>query len=120
MARLQSLHRTTHVQLLRSDAHLDKRCIFVSNAEDAWYLMVVWISELSHFIDIFSMLLRVSRCGDAGHRSPYLSHAKRALYRLSYIPTGVNSANISISLEGRPPGYGARFEWRTLSSTNLT
>ncbi|KAK8508271.1 hypothetical protein V6N12_019450 [Hibiscus sabdariffa] len=25
-------------------------------------------------------------CGDAGHRSPYLSHAKRALYHLSYIP----------------------------------
>ena len=24
--------------------------------------------------------------GDAGHRSPYLSHAKRALYHLSYIP----------------------------------
>ncbi|QHN93348.1 uncharacterized protein DS421_17g591900 [Arachis hypogaea] len=25
--------------------------------------------------------------GDAGYRSPYLSHAKRALYHLSYIPT---------------------------------
>ena len=25
-------------------------------------------------------------CGDAGYRSPYLSHAKRALYHLSYIP----------------------------------
>ena len=24
--------------------------------------------------------------GDAGHRSPYLSHAKRALYQLRYIP----------------------------------
>ena len=24
--------------------------------------------------------------GDAGHRSPYLSHAKQALYRLSYVP----------------------------------
>ena len=24
--------------------------------------------------------------GDAGHRFPYLSHAKRALYHLSYIP----------------------------------
>ena len=24
--------------------------------------------------------------GDAGHRSPYLSHAKRALYHLSYTP----------------------------------
>ena len=26
-------------------------------------------------------------CGGAGHRSPYLSHAKRALYHLSYTPT---------------------------------
>ena len=24
--------------------------------------------------------------GDTGHRSPYLSHAKRALYHLSYLP----------------------------------
>ena len=24
--------------------------------------------------------------GDAGYQSPYLSHAKRALYHLSYIP----------------------------------
>ena len=24
--------------------------------------------------------------GEVGHRSPYLSHAKRALYHLSYIP----------------------------------
>ena len=24
--------------------------------------------------------------GDGGHRSPYLPHAKRALYHLSYIP----------------------------------
>ena len=26
--------------------------------------------------------------GGAGHRSPYLSHAKRALYHLSYTPNG--------------------------------
>ena len=28
--------------------------------------------------------------GDAGHRSPYLSHAKRALYHLSYIPVMIS------------------------------
>ena len=28
--------------------------------------------------------------GDAGHRSPYLSHAKRALYHLSYIPAMIS------------------------------
>ena len=26
--------------------------------------------------------------GDGGYRSPYLSHAKRALYHLSYVPLG--------------------------------
>ena len=29
--------------------------------------------------------------GDAGYRSPYLSHAKRALYHLSYVPKLVNA-----------------------------
>ena len=28
--------------------------------------------------------------GDGGYRSPYLSHAKRALYHLSYVPWVVN------------------------------
>ena len=28
--------------------------------------------------------------GDAGHRSPYLSHAKRSLYHLSYIPVMIS------------------------------
>ena len=27
--------------------------------------------------------------GDGGYRSPYLSHAKRALYHLSYVPLSV-------------------------------
>ena len=28
--------------------------------------------------------------GDGGYRSPYLSHAKRALYHLSYVPRVVD------------------------------
>ncbi|AES67143.1 hypothetical protein MTR_2g087370 [Medicago truncatula] len=32
--------------------------------------------------------------GDAGYRSPYLSHAKRALYHLSYIPIYLRISNI--------------------------
>ena len=28
--------------------------------------------------------------GDGGYRSPYLSHAKRALYHLSYVPRAVS------------------------------
>ena len=30
--------------------------------------------------------------GDAGYRSPYLSHAKRALYHLSYIPVMLSAS----------------------------
>ena len=39
---------------------------------------------LTVFPFLFSGLLW--KIGDAGHRSPYLSHAKRALYHLIYIP----------------------------------
>ena len=35
-------------------------------------------------------LMSVSSFGDAGHRSPYLSHAKRSLLHLSYIPMFYN------------------------------
>ena len=35
-------------------------------------------------------LMSDSSFGDAGHCSPYLSHAKRALYHLSYIPVIYN------------------------------
>ena len=40
--------------------------------------------QLTAFCFLISGLLW--KIGDAGHRSPYLSHAKRALYHLSYIP----------------------------------
>ena len=32
--------------------------------------------------------------GDAGYRSPYLSHAKRALYHLSYIPCYISCVDL--------------------------
>ena len=35
-------------------------------------------------------LMSGSTFGDAGHQSPYLSHAKRVLYHLSYIPIVYN------------------------------
>ncbi len=55
------------------------------------------------------------KSGDAGHRSPYLSHAKRALYHLSYIPMSFtffkNSVHVHTSI---------RVCWicRTVSSSN--
>ena len=35
---------------------------------------------------VFVMKIKKKSFGDAGYRSPYLSHAKRALYHLSYVP----------------------------------
>ena len=43
-----------------------------------------------NFFLIFGLLWKA---GDAGHRSPFLSHAKRALYHLSYIPLRKWGAN---------------------------
>ena len=37
-----------------------------------------------NFLDVCMVIAK--RFGNAGHRSQYLSHAKRALYHLSYIP----------------------------------
>ena len=34
--------------------------------------------------------LEEKKSGDGGYRSPYLSHAKRALYHLSYVPRTVS------------------------------
>ena len=43
---------------------------------------------LTKHLPVFRILISrlLWKIGDAGHRSPYLSHAKRALYHLSYIP----------------------------------
>ena len=45
------------------------------------------LSIPSHYHQTPNRIVEASKTfGDAGHRSPYLSHAKQALYRLSYIP----------------------------------
>ena len=43
---------------------------------------------LTKQLPVFRILISrlLWKIADAGHRSPYLSHAKRALYHLSYIP----------------------------------
>jgi hypothetical protein len=38
------------------------------------------------FLKFFQVKDEEKNSGDAGYRSPYLSHAKRALYHLSYVP----------------------------------
>ena len=39
-------------------------------------------------LELNSVFRQEKSCGDGGYRSPYLSHAKRALYHLSYVPCG--------------------------------
>ena len=39
------------------------------------------------------------RFGDAGYRSPYFSHAKRALYHLSYIPLWKTDAHFYVFID---------------------
>ena len=52
-----------------------------------WLSICNELSIPSHYQQLQPRIIESSKCfGDAGHRSPYLSHAKRALYHLSYIP----------------------------------
>jgi hypothetical protein len=41
------------------------------------------------------------RPGDMGYRSPHLSHAKRALYHLSYIPLHASLALLLLIIKNR-------------------
>ena len=61
-----------------------------SFAQNSWNISFPFVTSCQ-FIPIISKykpeLSNPQKCfGDAGHRSPYLSNAKRALYLLSYIP----------------------------------
>ncbi|KAF8021708.1 hypothetical protein BT93_G1991 [Corymbia citriodora subsp. variegata] len=57
-------------------------------APPGYYMLFVVHSDIpSHGIWVrIRKKSKESESGDAGYRSPYLSHAKRALYHLSYIP----------------------------------
>ena len=54
---------------------------FLQKTTEYWNLIIYRLSADSDY-----HLMSGSNFGDAGHRSPYLSHAKRALHHLSYIP----------------------------------
>ena len=50
----------------------------------------------------FSKLIgREKNFGDGGYRSPYLSHAKRALYHLSYVPSYSKGRSNKLGLADR-------------------
>ena len=47
------------------------------------------------------MTIHIKNSGAAGYRSRYLSHAKRALYHLSYSPSRLTNQNYLIVSETR-------------------
>ena len=54
-----------------------------------WTYKSMSFFDLTKQLPVFPFLISglLWKIGDAGHRSPYLSHAERALYHLSYNPT---------------------------------
>ena len=65
-------------------------CFELASEHNSWKIGFRFVTSCQ-FLPIISKyrweLWNPQKCfGDAGHRSPYLSHAKRALYHLSYIP----------------------------------
>ena len=53
---------------------------------------LLWILNSEN--DMISILKGLQKVfGDGGYRSPYLSHAKRALYHLSYVPMLVSTSS---------------------------
>ena len=77
---------TSHVyQISRNFFSLSQQlCSFSLRSQKIYLLGISICNRLSGDSDYH--LMSHSRFGDAGHRSPYLSHAKRSLYHLSYIP----------------------------------
>ena len=55
----------------------------------------------------YDYLVGQKSLGAAGYRSPYLSHAKRALYHLSYCPPQgcVNNRSIAVFTSDRRPDF---------------
>ena len=86
LRRRSTIWPTFHVyQISRNFFSLSQQLRSFSFRSQKIYLLGISIcSRLSGDSDYH--LMSDSRFGDAGHWNPYLSHAKRALYHLSYIP----------------------------------
>ena len=66
----------------------------LASEHNSWNISFPFVTSCQ-FIPIISKYKRElsnpQKCfRDAGHRSPYLAHAKRALYHLSYIPVMIS------------------------------
>ena len=78
----QALYRLSHIPV-----HFELRASFWTNFMIDKLSISEEVSIPSHYQQTPHRIVEASKTfGDAGHRSPYLSHAKQALYRLSYIP----------------------------------
>ena len=68
-------------------------------------VLCFWSSQLNSLF-VHRTVAETKTFGDGGYRSPYLSHAKRALYHLSYVPgvvdcgteLGVNHPKVKVTL----------------------
>ena len=62
----------------------------LASEQNSWNISFRFVTSSQFFPFVSQNKIELSKprnyFGDAGHRSPYLSHAKRALYHLSYIP----------------------------------
>ena len=88
-------HRSTHLSHAKQALyHLSYIPVPFKLWSSFWTKSMIYQLSICNELSIFSFcqpeqnrIVEASKMfGDAGHRSPYLSHAKQALYRLSYIP----------------------------------
>ena len=86
LSRRSTIWPTSHVyQISRNFFSLSQQLwTFSFRSQKIYFLGISICNRLSGGSDY--KLMSDSSFGDAGHRSPYFSHAKRALYHLSYIP----------------------------------
>ena len=69
-------------------------CILSKLSFSLQFWVSIWLESADHSFFRNSRTVQATKreaktFGDGGYRSPYLSHAKRALYHLSYVPRTV-------------------------------
>ena len=96
----KALYHLTYIPCLSNLAELfslsQQLWSFSFRSQKIYLLGISICSGLSGDSDY--QLMSDSRFGDAGHWNPYLSHAKRPLYHLSYIPMIYNCREAFVSV----------------------
>ena len=105
-------HVEVKADLIRDEGHLGSTLIDLMTPGKCSLWVVVMMGQHRNVVwcsHILKMILSIYRLrknfGDAGYRSPCLSHAKRALYHLSYTPCKqyVNKLNYIIGFHQLVP-----------------